>query len=253
MNISAIIITRNEQENITDCIKSLAFADEIIVVDNCSADKTAEIAQNLGAKIYKISGLDFSYLRNVGKEKAKSKWLLYVDADERVSQELAEDIKNVLKNPQNNSSFSLIRKNYFLGIPSPNLEKIIRLIKKESLIGWQGSLHESPLIAGKIGTLNGYLFHYTHRDISSMVVKTNEWSEIEAQLLYKSNHPPMREWRFLRILLTAFFRSYVKQQGWRMGRVGFIEGIYQSFSNFITYAKLWEKQNKPQLPVQDGK
>lgn len=253
MKISAIIITRNEEGNISDCIKNLSFADEIIVVDNCSVDMTVQIAQNLGAKVHKIPGLDFSYLRNIGKEKAKSDWLLYVDADERVSKELSQDIKNSVKSPQDNASFYLTRKNYFLGIPSPNMEKIIRLMKKESLIGWQGSLHESPLIAGKIGTLNGYLFHYTHRDISSMVVKTNEWSEIEAQLLYKSNHPVMREWRFLRIILTAFVRSYIKQKGWKMGRVGFIESIYQAFSGFITYAKLWEKQNKPQLPAQNGK
>ncbi len=253
MSIAAIIITRNEQDNISDCIKELNFADEVIVVDNCSVDTTADLAQRLGAKVYKIAGLDFSYLRNIGKEKARSDWLLYIDADERVTKELAADIKSCVKNPLDYAAFTLIRRNYFLGEVSPNLEKISRLIKKDSLIGWQGSLHESPIIAGKVGNLKGDLLHYTHRDISSMVAKTNEWSDIEAQLLFKSNHPPMREWRFLRIILTSFWRAYVKQKGWQMGRVGFVESVYQVFSNFITYAKLWEKQNKPLLPARDGK
>lgn len=253
MNISAIIITRNEQENIAECINTLDFATEIIVVDNCSADRTVDVAQKLGAKVYKIAGLDFSYLRNVGREKAKSDWLLYVDADERISKDLSLEIKSILKVSQDCAAYSLIRKNYFLGKPSANLEKINRLIKKDNLIGWQGSLHESPIIAGKIGNLRGYLLHYTHRNISSMVAKTNEWSDVEAQLLYKSNHPFMQEWRFMRIMLTSFFRSYIKQKGWKMGTVGLIEGIYQAFSSFITYAKLWEKQNKPLMSIKNEK
>lgn len=247
MNISAIIITRNEEENILECIKTLNFAREIIVVDNCSTDNTVDIVKTLGAKVCEIPGLDFSYLRNIGKEKANSQWLLYIDADERITKELAVEIESAIKNPDDYSAFSLVRKNYFLGKPSPKLESINRLIKKEALIGWQGSLHETPIISGSAGKLQHYLLHYTHRDLSSMVDKTNEWSEIEAQLLYKSNHPSMREWRFLRIMITSFIRSYIKDQGWKMGVVGLIESIYQAFSNFITYAKLWEKQNKANI------
>lgn len=244
MNISAIIITRNEEENVSECIKTLDFVREIIVVDNGSSDNTCDIVKEMGAKVYVISGLDFSYLRNIGREKAKSDWLFYIDADERVTKELSLEIKKAVKKPDGYVAYSVIRKNYFLGNPSPHLEKIIRLIKKDALIGWQGSLHESPIIAGSVGKLDNYLLHYTHRDISSMVAKTNEWSEIEAQLLYKSSHPMMKEWRFLRIMVTAFLRSYIKDKGWKMGKVGFIEGVYQAFSSFITYAKLWEKQHK---------
>lgn len=244
MNISAIIITRNEEENLEECIKTLGFASEIIVVDNNSQDGTVALAEKLHAIVYKVPGLDFSYLRNIGREKATAEWLFYIDADERVTSELATEIKTALKNSLDCAAFSVIRKNYFLGHPSPKLERINRLIKKESLIGWQGSLHESPIIAGKINNLQHYLLHYTHRDISSMIAKTNEWSEVEAQLLYKSGHPQMKGWRFARIMLTTFFRTYIKDEGWRMGIVGLIESIYQTFSIFITYAKLWEKQNK---------
>lgn len=244
MTVSAVIITRNEQENIAECISTLDFATDIIVVDNCSTDQTVGVAWKLGAVVYQIAGLDFSYLRNIGREKAKSDWLLYIDADERIDKELASEIKSVLNGSQEFAAYSVVRKNYLLGKPSDNLEKMSRLIKKDKLIGWQGSLHESPIISGKVGTLQGNLLHYTHRNISSMVDKTNEWSDIEAQLLYKSSHPFMREWRFMRIMLTSFYRSYIKEKGWKMGSVGIIEGIYQAFSSFITYSKLWERQNK---------
>lgn len=244
MKISAIIITRNEEKNLEECMKTLEFADEIIVVDNGSKDQTVALAKKLNALVFEIPGLDFSYLRNIGKEKSSSDWLFYIDADERVTPELAQEIKSTLAENPKNCAYSVIRKNYFLGKPSPNLEKINRLIKKDALIGWQGSLHESAIIAGNPGNLNSYLLHHTHRDISSMIVKTNEWSDVEAQLLYKSNHPIMRQWRFMRIIATVFFRSFVSHKGYKMGVVGLIESIYQSFSNFITYAKLWEKQNR---------
>ncbi len=247
MSISAIIITRNEEQNLGECIKTLDFADEIVVVDNDSADNTVSLAKVSGAKIFQISGLDFSYLRNIGKEKATSDWLFYIDADERVSPNLAKEIKNAVKTDTKNGAFSILRKNFFLGCPSPKLERMNRLIKKESLIGWQGSLHETPIITGDIGNLSSYLLHYTHRDLTSMVNKTNEWSDVEAQLLYKSNHPQMSWWRFFRIMITAFIKSYFKDKGYRMGTVGVVESIYQAFSNFITYAKLWEKQNKASI------
>ena len=247
MSISAIIITRNEEKNIEDCIKTLDFADEIVVVDNNSTDNTVSLAKSAGAKIFQISGLDFSYLRNIGKEKAISNWLFYIDADERVTPNLAKEIKNAVKTDIKNGALSILRKNFFLGSPSPKLERMNRLIKKESLIGWQGSLHETPIIAGDIGNLSSYLLHYTHRDLTSMVNKTNEWSDVESQLLYKSNHPQMSWWRFFRIMMTAFTKSYFKDKGYRMGTVGVVESIYQAFSNLITYAKLWEQQNKASI------
>lgn len=251
MNISAIIIARNEEENIEKCIKALSFVDEIIVINNDSIDGTISIARKLGAKIYPVSGLDFSYLRNVGKEKASSSWLLYIDADEQVTRELAEDIKKI-KDEKKLSAYSLRRKNYYLGHPWPKIEEIVRLIKKDSLIGWQGSLHESPVVAGKIGKLQTYLNHYTHRDLSSMVTKTNEWSEIEARLRYQNNHPKMTWWRFIRVMLIAFYNSYIRDEGWKVGVVGIIEGLYQAFSMFITYAKLWEMQNRTDGNKNDG-
>jgi hypothetical protein len=99
-------------------------------------------------------------------------------------------------------------------------------------------------VKGKVGVLEGYLFHYTHQDLTSMVEKTIAWSEIEAELRYNANHPKMSWWRFFRVMLTAFFDSYVRQKGYKAGTAGLVESIYQSYSMFITYARLWEMQQE---------
>lgn len=247
MKLSAIIITRNEENNIINCIKTLGFADEVIVIDNDSTDQTVVKAKGQKAQVYSISGLDFSYLRNIGKEKSRSGWILYIDADERVTPQLAREIVGKINAEVHYHAYKLVRQNYFLGTLWPKQEHMVRLIKKESLIGWQGSLHETPHISGEIGKLSGLLLHYTHRDLSSMVVKTNEWSDIEAQLRFQNGHPQMKWWRFFRVMITAFWRSYITDEGWKVGIAGLIESIYQSFSTFITYAKLWEKQNNMQI------
>lgn len=243
MTISAIIICKNEEENIADCIKTLDFADEVVIIDNKSTDATVQIAKKLKAKVYEVSGLDFSYLRNVGKEKASGEWIFYIDADERVTESLAKEIKESVVQSREYCAYFIKRKNYFFNKPWPGLEKMTRLMRKDSLVGWYGSLHETPIITGKVGELEAVLLHYTHNDISLMLKKTNEWSQIESQLRYKNNHPRMVWWRFIRVMISAFCSSYFKGGGWRIGTVGLIEAIYQSFSSFITYAKLWEKQN----------
>lgn len=246
MKLSAIIIARNEEKNIVECIKSLSFADEILLIDNKSTDKTAQRAKALGAIIYTVEGLDFSYIRNIGKEKAKGAWLLYIDADERVTVQLKQEIEGVIKVARY-EAYEVARQNYYLDHLWPKQELMIRLVKKKSLIGWQGSLHETPLIVGTVGILSGSLLHYTHSDLSHMVEKTNEWSEIEAQLRYKSGHPQIAAWRIFRVMITTFCRYYIVNSGWKVGTVGLIESIYQAFSIFVTYAKLWELQNKNNL------
>lgn len=249
-DISAIVIVKNGQDLIGDCLDSLIFCDEIIVVDGGSQDKTIEIAEKKKAKVFKYESQDFSESRNFGLDKAEGKWVLYVDADERITPELAANIKRKIVTDVNSgiSAYKILRKNYYLGEnPWPYIEKMERLFKKDKLKGWQGKLHESPIVEGKVGELEGFLFHYTHRDLTLMVNKTLEWSKIEADLRFESNHPKMTWWRFPRVMITAFLNSYIKQGGYKVGTVGLIESVYQSFSMFITYARLWEMQNKRDL------
>lgn len=245
MKISAIIITRNEERHIKDCLNSLRFCTERIVIDNGSADKTVEIARKSGARVYAYPARDFSKIRNFAKQKAIGEWLLYIDADERVTEELADEIAaEVLQTTGQYSAYQLRRVNYFYGRKWPGSEPVVRLMKKSALKYWYGEVHESPHIAGKVGMLKNPVEHFTHDDIARMVDKTNEWSAIEAKLRLDAGHPTMTGWRFFRVIWSSFYDSYVRKSGWKAGEAGIVEGIYQAFSMFITYAKLWELQQK---------
>lgn len=245
MRISAVILAYNSQELIKECLESVKFCDETIVVDAGSTDKTLEIAKQFNAKIIGFERGDYAGSRNLGAKNSTSDWILYIDTDERISPLLAKNIKKAISDPNAYAAYKLQRKNFYLGNHEwPYIEKLERLFKRESLKGWYGKVHESPIVEGKVGVLNGFLFHYTHRDLFSMVNKTMEWSKIEAELRFKSNHPKMSWWRFPRVMISAFFNSYIKQQGYQAGSVGLIESMYQSFSAFITYARLWEMQKR---------
>lgn len=250
-SISAIVIAKNEEDRIADCLDSLAFCNEIIVVDNGSEDRTQDIVKRMGAKVFSLETDDFSELRNFGLKKTSGEWILYVDADERISEQLKKSITYLTtysdRRKQLNGYF-LKRKNFYFGTSKKNewpyIEKLERLFRRESLKGWKGKLHESPVVVGEIGEIGGCLFHYSHRDLSSMLAKTIEWSKIEAELRFNTNHPRVAWWRFFRVMLTAFFDSYIRQGGFKVGTVGLIESMYQAFSMFITYARLWEMQNE---------
>lgn len=244
MKISAIIIAKNEEDMIADCVDSLSFCNEIIVVNNLSVDHTVEIAKRMRAKVFDCDLDNFSKLRDFGLKKASGDFVLYIDADERVDKELKTEIERVIKSSNQQSAYMVIRKNFYLGNHEwPKTEKMERLFEKDKLKGWKGQLHESPIIEGEIGELGGFLLHYTHRNLSQMLKKTIEWSKIEAKLRYDANHPKMTWWRFPRVMVSTFFDYYIKQGGYKIGTAGLIESVYQSFSIFVTYAKLWELQN----------
>lgn len=241
-NISAVIIAKNEQEVIGECIESLKWCDEIIVIDSKSTDKTTTIAKEKGATVFIHDFADFSTQRTVGQEIATGEWILYIDADERVSDELKREIINLIESPKEHA-YKLKRKNYYMGKEWPGEEYLERLFIKKYLKGWRGLVHETPIVDGSIGALEGPLYHYTHRTLEAMLQKTIIWSSVEANLIYKSNHPPITWWRLIRVSKTGFFRSYISQKGYSVGTIGLIESIYQGFSMFITYAKVWELQN----------
>lgn len=242
--LTGIVIAKNEEEMIGECIDSLAFCDYVLVVDNASSDKTKEIAKQKGAKVIDTEINNFSGLRNLGLEKARSEYVLYLDADERVSDTLYNEILSVVyKNDQTISAYRIPRKNYYFGNhPWPYVEKLERLFRKKNLKGWVGELHETPQIIGEVGELKSPIIHYTHRNLEEMVNKTNRWSDIEARLRFEQHHPKMTWWRFPRVMFTAFWNSFIKQKGFQAGTIGLLESLYQAYSMFVTYAKLWELQ-----------
>jgi glycosyltransferase involved in cell wall biosynthesis len=247
IKISAIILTKNAEEVLADCIDSVSFCDEVVVIDDNSTDRTTDLAKHMGAHIFQSDEKSFAEKRNFGAKKAKGKWILYVDSDERVSPELKKSIETITaKEKGSASAYRIKRKNFYYGNHEwPYIEKLERLFKKSKLVEWHGDLHETAKVDGEISEIEeGVLLHYTRTSITAMVNKTNQWSEMEANLRLSANHPKMTNWRFFRVMLTGFYGSYIKQEGWRTGTTGLVESIYQAFSMFITYAKLWEKQQK---------
>lgn len=249
MKLSVIVIAKNEERLIADCLKSAKEADELILVDSGSIDHTCQIAKRLGAKVIYVptEKLEFARWRNIGLKNASGDWFFYLDADERMTPNLMAEIRQVMKSSQEKfAAYEIPRRNFYLGREMhfggawPDYVK--RLFRKGGLKGWQRDLHEDPLVTGEFGKLKEPLIHVTHRDLASMLEKTRCWSEIEAKLFLEANHPPVAWWRFFRIMLTEFWLRAIRLQGWRDGTPGWIEIIYQMFSRFITYARLWEMQ-----------
>jgi hypothetical protein len=257
--ISVIILTKNEEEVILDCLESVKWVDEMVVVDNDSTDNTLGIVKKFGVKNIIQSGENntFSERRNLGAKEAKGDWLLYVDADERVTPTLRKEIEEVVEKETEFAAFAIPRRNIRLtkelhfGGWWPDY--VLRLMEKDKLLGWQGDLHEQPQIKGEIGHVKEALVHFSHRgSFEHKLQNTINWSKIEAQKLYQANHPPMTVTRFLSAMAREFYQRMIKYQAFRDGTEGVIEAFYQVFSVFITYARLWEMQTgKNKNPVAD--
>lgn len=246
-HISAIILVKDEEPRIARCLKSLSWTDEQIVVDNGSLDRSAKIAKQSGALVIKSFESDFSMLRSIGQKAAKGDWILYIDADEEVPPALRSEILAVIQSPPDQHlphAYRLIRKNYYLGFLWPYHDQLERLFWRQSLQGWKGRLHESPIAFGSVAELTEPLIHVTHRTLEEMTKKTNSWSRSEARLRLEADHPLIVWWRLFRVMMTGFWEYFVHQKGWTAGTVGWIESLYQAFSMFITYAKLWEFQQE---------
>ncbi len=247
IKLSAIVPVRNAEDLIGDCLKSISWADEIIVADDGSEDKTVEIAKKYKkARIIDVSG-SFSDRRNQAVKKAKGEWFLIVDADERVSPSLRNEINQLVSKSINQYyAYAIPRRNFILGKEMkyggwwPDYAK--RLFRKNKFNKWVGELHEEPVFKGELGHLKNPLIHLKHDNLEDMVEKTNEWSEIEARLMYQANHPPMNISRFAAAMLREFWLRMVKYKAFLDGTEGIIYALYQVWSKFISYAKLWEMQ-----------
>jgi glycosyltransferase involved in cell wall biosynthesis len=256
-NLSIIILAGNEEKMIANCLESCRFASEIIIVAANSTDNTKDIVKKISLKWKKTIKIvetqdeynkNFSKWRNLGYKNANKEWLLYIDADEIINDKLKQEIINTISHQTSYSHYALPRANHFLGkrvkYGGTYPDYVKRLFKKDCFKGYQGYLHEEPIIKGELSYLKNDLFHFTHRNISSMIDKTNAWTDMEAQALYDSQHPPVYWWRFPRMILTKFYQRLIKEKMYKDGIVGWISAIFESFDTFIIYAKLWELQQK---------
>lgn len=252
MKISVIIIAKNEEQMIGDCLKSVRqLADEIILVDTGSTDKTVDIAREYGVKIINSPSekLEFAKWRNVGLKEAKGSWVFYLDADEKITPDLKEEIERLIESENTRCvAYSIPRRNFLLGKELhwggwwPDYVK--RLFLKEKLEKWTGELHEEPVFEGTLGKLKNPMIHVQPETIEPILKKSIKWSKIEAQLLFDAGHPPVVWWRILRMGLTTLLDRLIKKQGFRDGTEGWIGSIYQAFHTMIVYIQLWEMQQK---------
>ncbi|HSX18654.1 MAG TPA: glycosyltransferase family 2 protein [Candidatus Saccharimonadales bacterium] len=249
MSISALVLTKNEQEMIGDALSQLGFADEIIILDQESQDKTLEIAKKYTKNIHTTAIEDYSTRRNILKQSASGDWLLYIDPDERLSKEGIVEIKEAVEKGDH-SAYYLPRKNYVLGKVQTHggwwPDYVPKLFKAADLEKWEGKVHESPKINGTYGYLKTPLVHKTARSMKAMLGKSTKWAKVEANLYYEAKSPKVTIPKVLKFSLFEFIKRYFIKLGILDGRVGLISSLYQAIHNVMILTYLWEMQNNTQ-------
>ncbi len=234
--VSAILITRNEQDSILDSLNSVSFCDEWIVVDDHSTDNTKKIAKQFGARVYtrSLNG-DYASQRNWAASKAKGEWLFFIDADEIADDTLSKSIKKVAESAVF-VAYNVHRHDVFLGKKlnyGDGCQKITRLYKKGHG-KFVGKVHEVLEVSGEVGELEGQLIHYSHPTVSEFVEKVKNYS----QLHVGSTNLPIMGSRFNFVILppTKFFYSYILKLGFLDGVVGFVYSTMMSLHSFLSWS-----------------
>jgi glycosyltransferase involved in cell wall biosynthesis len=252
-SITAIIIAKNEEIMISGCIKTLGWADQVLVIDNGSTDQTAAIAEGLGANVIFFEHSSFARVRNEALNHVKTDWLVYIDADERVVPTLA---KEILVNIETATApvMSLVRKNVCYGQEFKaggwKNDVVIRVFTRQALKQWQGRVHETPEFNGTLTQLHTPLVHLTHRNTTEGLQKSIAWTSIEAQLLHKAGIPPVNFLTILRKGVMEFIRRAILWKGYQDGLPGVIEALIQGINKMLVYIQVWELQQSPSLEEQ---
>lgn len=246
--ITVIILTKNEEENIERCLKSVRWCDEIIIIDDVSTDKTLEIAKKYKTTIYthKLNN-DFSAQRNFGISKAKGEWILFVDSDEVVSDALAFEISNAIAlKDQNLNSFNgffIKRIDFMWGKQLRHGEtggiKLLRLAKKNSGL-WIGMAHEKWEVEGAIETLVNPLLHFPHRILYEFLREINFYTDIKVEELKLKNNK-VSFWQIFFYPSGKFIINYFLKRGFLDGIHGLVFAITMSFHSFLVRSKLFLK------------
>jgi glycosyltransferase involved in cell wall biosynthesis len=244
--ISAVVLAKDEEKNLTDCLESVKWCDEIVLIDDDSVDKTIEIAKKFNAKVFTRSlNNNFAQERNFGLQKAKGEWIFFVDADERVSPELKKEIIEVIKKP-NIDGFFLKRQDFFAGKALKYGEtanvRLLRLAKKGKG-DWQREVHEIWGIKGEIGELKNPLLHYSHQTIPEFLEHINFHSTIHAQVLKKEGVEPSL-FQIIFYPKAKFIQNYIFRLGFLDGTPGIIVALMMSFHSFLARAKLYQIYGK---------
>ncbi len=249
-NITAVVIARNEEEMITACLDTLTWCESVLVLDNGSEDETRKKAELAGATVVSFKSSSFARVREEATKHVRTEWILYVDADERVSPTLAKEI-GVKLETSTASVFSMHRKNYFFGheisFGGWQHDQVTRVFKLDALEGWYGDIHESPKFTGSAEVLHSPLLHFTHRSVVSNLKKSAEWTPKEAEAFISAAIQPVTFFTLVRKGSMEFFRRAIVQEGYRDGMPGLVEALIQAMNRVWVYIQVWELQLQPSI------
>ena len=245
VNVSVVVITKNEEHNLHECLQSVRWADEIVVVDAESTDRTVEVARKYTDKVVVRPWPGFGPQKNFGMDQASSDWILILDADERVTLELQQEIQQVVKQWSSHDpvAYRVPRRNFYYGRwirhggVYPDYQ--IRFIRKGAARYNDMPVHENLIVEGGVGVLRGHLDHYTERRIADHFEKFELYTTLAAQQKLKSRHS-VHWYDLLGRPLVILLKTYVIKQGFRDGIHGLILSVFAGMYTFVKYAKLWE-------------
>ncbi len=244
MSLTVAILTQNEQEMLPRALASAAFADEVLVIDGGSSDGTVSIAQAAGARVVERPFDDFARQRNVALDEASGGWILFLDADERITRELADEVREVISRADAADAYAVPRRNMALGRwldwhPGGAPDAPVRLVRRGAA-RWSGQVHEQLEGATRTGRLSATMVHLTHRSVGELMDKINRYSEHEAAELVArgAKAPGTRELLgTYGSALKALMRSGLKREGTE----GAIEACLLAFNRTLVAAKVWER------------
>ncbi len=245
MEISAVVLTKNEEGNIGPCLSTLQWVDEIIVVDSQSTDNTVAHARALTGRVYVEPWRGFGPQKNFGIDQASGKWILIIDADERVTEELQKEILAVIAPVKGRSvvGFRIPRRNYFYGSWMKNggmfPDYQIRLFMKHVGRYDDTLLHENLIIQGNLGTLQSPLDHHSIPSIAHHVRKIQHYTSLAAMEKLKKIQN-VSSLTLMSHHLVIFFKTFILKSGWKDGLPGLVAALFAAMHTFVKYAKAYE-------------
>lgn len=244
LNLSVVIITLNEEANLGHTLDSVAWADEVIVVDSGSTDRTREIAESQGAKFYVEPWKGFAAQKNSALEKAGGGWILSLDADEEVEPVLADEIRRAIAGSPSVQGFYLSRKNFFMGrwIRHGGFypDRKLRLFRRGTARFEDRLVHEDASVLGTTAVLSGHLLHRAYPTLASYLEHMNRYSSLGAHMAAAKGP---RGFSLIDIVVRpklTFFYNYVLRGGFLDGREGLLLHLYHAVYVSWKYAKAWE-------------
>ena len=244
--ITAIIPTLNEEERIGNSLKSAEFADEVIVIDSFSTDKTVDIVKESNAILLQREFDDFSSQKNYAISKASHDWIVWIDADEVLTKELQEEIKKAVNNPKDCVGFYIYRIFFFRGkkmrFTGTQNDKLIRVFNK-NFCKYEGKVHEKIKAEGNLGVLQNKILHYSYIGYDRYIAKLNQHSAIKAQELFEKGTVP-NPYHFIIKPIARFIKHYFIKFGFLDGFYGFVISFALSYGVLVRYIKLWSLRHK---------